>query len=47
MVRVNAAGLHIAIDDDVVEEITDGQDMVAEFSPDDQEPGRFRVNLFF
>ncbi|KAH8431669.1 uncharacterized protein LDX57_009324 [Aspergillus melleus] len=49
-IRVNAGGLRIVIDDDVVREIPQGQDMIAECSQDDgaaRSSPRFRVTLFF
>ncbi|KAK1140091.1 hypothetical protein N8T08_010923 [Aspergillus melleus] len=44
-IRVNAGGLRIVIDDDVVREIPQGQDMIVEFSQDGGD--RFRVTLFY
>jgi hypothetical protein len=32
VLRINRAGLKIMVDDDIVRELPDGQDMVAEFS---------------
>lgn len=50
VVRVNAAGLRILVDDNVVRETPEGQDMVAEFLLGDEttaDASSWQVNLFY
>ncbi|PLB45823.1 hypothetical protein P170DRAFT_429003 [Aspergillus steynii IBT 23096] len=50
VVHVNAAGLRILVDDNVVRETPEGQDMVAEFLPGDDTTApasKWQVNLFY
>lgn len=49
LVRVNQSGMKIVIDDDLVQQLPDGQDMVADFSeaPTPDSPTAMGITLTF